>query len=549
MEDDKELSKLKQPRFSSDEKAPLTLDFSGEAILARPLFRRSIDRQLIHELNGDVSNLAEKIRVELASRFPSVDISVNLEFSHGSIDFAGIIAIADWMSRVSGSASFIEYAIRAAQFAVNRIIRNRIEEQVPVRRISTKVTWRKEEPFHLITRGLWWCSGTVPDLIRSSRTDKAKYEGIGGAILTTGVLAFLSGFYAIYTMFQGTDYASVLAGLMGVVWGLVIFNLDRYIVSSMRKESENHGNRAARFMKELPPAIPRLLLAAIIGVTLSKPLELRLFQKPINEQVAVIHDDQVKLRQASLAAIDTDQRSKLDGELSQINSAVAERYQRVNALQDEFHKESDSTGGSQRYGYSTVAKIKEGSYLTAKKDAEQFEHSQNGRKAELQKLKDNIDVLAKDRLEEFRRTLGSDFLTKMRALSDLTKQHDSVWWANWFVIFLLILIEITPVIVKLMSPSGPYDVKLNMTNDAESQEAQFRHDALIAIAQHHYARITEAENQADDMLFDLRRHYGDEKLRLSFEQWNRQFDLSGHGPTFEEFLRFVRDNVFSHRRP
>jgi len=46
---------------------------------------------------------------------------------------------------------------------------------------------------------LWWCAGAVPDTLRSYPTEKAKYEGIGGAVLTTGVLAFFSGFYAIYT--------------------------------------------------------------------------------------------------------------------------------------------------------------------------------------------------------------------------------------------------------------------------------------------------------------------------------------------------------------
>ena len=46
---------------------------------------------------------------------------------------------------------------------------------------------------------LWWCAGTVPETLRLYPTEKAKYEGIGGAVLTTGILAFLSGFYAIYT--------------------------------------------------------------------------------------------------------------------------------------------------------------------------------------------------------------------------------------------------------------------------------------------------------------------------------------------------------------
>ena len=46
---------------------------------------------------------------------------------------------------------------------------------------------------------LWWCAGVVPEVLRMYPSEKAKYEGIGGAVLATGVLAFFSGFYAVYT--------------------------------------------------------------------------------------------------------------------------------------------------------------------------------------------------------------------------------------------------------------------------------------------------------------------------------------------------------------
>jgi hypothetical protein len=137
----------------------------------------------------------------------------------------------------------------------------------------------------------------------------------------------------------------------------------------------------------------------------------------------------------------------------------------------------------------------------------------------------------------------------MTALSELAKKSDSVRWANWFVIFLLILIETTPVIVKLMSPSGPYDVKLNFTNDAESKQAGFKHDSVIRIAEHHYERITQGERRADDMLAEIREAYGDRKIRQAFDKWHREFNLSGQSPTFEDLLTFVKNNIFSNRQP
>src|SRR6059036_2522531 len=67
---------------------------------------------------------------------------------------------------------------------------------------------------------LWWCAGVVPDTLRLYPTEKAKYEGIGGAVLTTGVLAFLSGFYAVYTTLASGPYGLVTSIGFGLLWGL-----------------------------------------------------------------------------------------------------------------------------------------------------------------------------------------------------------------------------------------------------------------------------------------------------------------------------------------
>ena len=62
-----------------------------------------------------------------------------------------------------------------------------------------------------VSNFLWWCAGTVPETLRQYPTEKAKYEGIGGAVLTTGILAFLSGFYAIYTTIATGTFSVLIA--------------------------------------------------------------------------------------------------------------------------------------------------------------------------------------------------------------------------------------------------------------------------------------------------------------------------------------------------
>lgn len=72
-----------------------------------------------------------------------------------------------------------------------------------------------------------------------------KFEGIGGVVLATAVLAFASGSHAFYAVLEPkTSTAldrqidwptSCLAVAAGLVWALVIFNIDRFIVSSTGK--------------------------------------------------------------------------------------------------------------------------------------------------------------------------------------------------------------------------------------------------------------------------------------------------------------------------
>ena len=115
------------------------------------------------------------------------------------------------------------------------------------------------------------CSGADKDLIATcSDGEQNKYAGIGATVFFTAVMAFIASAYALYTVFDN----AYMAVFFGLVWGLLIFNLDRFIVSTIRKK----GN----FMDEFIQASPRIALAIIIAIVISKPLEIKIFEKEIN---------------------------------------------------------------------------------------------------------------------------------------------------------------------------------------------------------------------------------------------------------------------------
>ena len=120
------------------------------------------------------------------------------------------------------------------------------------------------------------CSGGNIHILRKTPSEWNKFAGIGGIILFTAVFATLSAGYAMFTVF---DDIWISVGF-SILWGLMIFNLDRYIVSSIKK--------TGTWWNQVLMAIPRLILAAFLGIIISKPLELKIFEKEVNKQLNTI---------------------------------------------------------------------------------------------------------------------------------------------------------------------------------------------------------------------------------------------------------------------
>ncbi len=127
-----------------------------------------------------------------------------------------------------------------------------------------------------IEKFLWRCCGADEQIMKKSTyADYAKYSGLGGIVLATGILAAISMGFAITRLFN--IYTAIPIGLM---WGAIIFNLDRFIVSSTGKGDGKHDISFGEFLH----ALPRICMAALIGITISAPLEVYIFQKEINKQ-------------------------------------------------------------------------------------------------------------------------------------------------------------------------------------------------------------------------------------------------------------------------
>ncbi len=309
----------------------------------------------------------------------------------------------------------------------------------------------------VLTRFFWFCSGANFPILQKVPTESNKYLGIGATVFFTGVFAALAGFYALYTVFQSWAIALFFA----LLWGAMIFNLDRFIVSSMRKKEQGWS--------EWKLALPRLALALLLAVVISKPLELKLFEREINRKLDEQKVEFLKQSKDSLAkgfpeiqALETEKEA-IKVEVNQARAYRDKLQQEYDA--ERFGEKTASTSGV--VGLGTNAKKKEQQLDAAQEDLEALSIRNETR---IQELEAQIEAFrAKRQLEFEKQVPGIDgfdgFAARLDGLAKLTEESEAMATAELFLILLFIAIETAPIFVKLISSRGPYDELLELHED------------------------------------------------------------------------------------
>lgn len=316
----------------------------------------------------------------------------------------------------------------------------------------------------------WFCAGANISLLKRCPTDASKYTGMGAAVFFTGVLASLSGGYAFYTVFENPWWAMAF----GLLWGTIIFNLDRFIVSTMRKKKGG-------WFKELFIASPRILLAVMLAIVISKPLELRIFSKEIDRKLVVLEEQIYQNEIQEIEKRYENQALALQNQVSTLKAEIAEKTDLRDELAEEARKEADGTGGSMRRNAGPIYQLK-------KADADQAQNeltALEGRNLPLinEKEQQYAELIeAKNaELESIKRNPWDGMAAQLEALRVLGQENRGIYIANLFILFLFIMLECTPIIVKLIAPRGPYDELL------EIREHFFKNHNLEKIAEMDHA--------------------------------------------------------------
>lgn len=269
----------------------------------------------------------------------------------------------------------------------------------------------------------------------------------------------LAGGYAFYTIFEPrgsaieytTSWATTLISIaFGIVWGLIIFNIDRFIVTSTGK---GDGTEAITW-GELKSAIPRIIMGAIIALTISKPVEIRMFKTEIDIKLREKQLEQQASYQAKVDKTYEDREKLLVADFGKIESQRTDLLNRIKDYEAQYRKETAEGMGGRGQGEGPVAKALKREQEKLEIELQRFDDIHKDELTDLNNKKKELRASKeKERNNNEKIANGLDGL-----LERIKITHEVAgFWITLFITLLFMAIELTPVFFKLMLIKTPYD--------------------------------------------------------------------------------------------
>nr|WP_298793935.1 DUF4407 domain-containing protein [uncultured Allomuricauda sp.] len=360
----------------------------------------------------------------------------------------------------------------------------------------------------MLQRFFIFCSGADTQILETcSNGERNKYAGIGATVFFTAVMAFIASGYALYTVFDNI-YTSIFFGL---IWGMLIFNLDRYIVSTIKKRDN--------FKSELLQAAPRIILALIIAVVISKPLEMKIFEKEINQVLLEEKNAMTLANKEQLALQYTPKIESLNQDIANLKNEIVAKETETNALYDTYISEAEGTAGTGLLGKGPVYKEKREKHDAYLAELQQLKEANS---AKIAGIETQIAALNTEYAEVVAGSQpiidGFDgLMARINALGKLP------WFPSFFIFLLFLAIETAPIIAKLLAPKGEYDYKF------EEQESVVSTWVTQKVAQRKLLFSTDGElNQKiyediknEEELYRYKKEKAEELLKLQADSFHK----------------------------
>jgi len=404
-----------------------------------------------------------------------------------------------------------------------------------------------------IMRFLWKCAGADQQILQyAPYSDHIKYAGIGGVVVATTVMATLAMGFAMHTIFASPVEGTIdpitggpeLSGNwfitipIALIWGLIIFNLDRFIVSTAKGDGTEKLT-----IPEIKAMGPRIIMAILIGLTISAPLETYIFKREIYREWQNVSNKMAIGRQYEI-------QQKFLRELSDVKDNIMKNdtaFSAATALFNKYDQECrDIQAGVGQYAgrpctNGKTCKTHGEIYLSRDKQ----ELRMNELKSENQQLINQLKRIEAEQAKEVKNEQAKiekrnpGFLDQIMMLEGLSSHgkevekynaatgelvmindeksgkmiaekeeiYGSAFWPIWLVRALFLIIEVAPVIFKFMIWKSSYEyLQENVSQILEAKQGVSLNNKLdennkITTVRENYnaQRIAEVSKRQNDL--------------------------------------------------
>lgn len=358
------------------------------------------------------------------------------------------------------------------------------------------------------TEFLWWLSTAEREILVDSVVDRNRYKIIGMTVLATWAFATFT-----WTYFFSTIVDSLLIAItLGLFMGFIILTIDRALIKGITKFNK----------RKFTPLLFRGLLALTIGTFMAQPAVLYMFDKEIKLQTSLDNEKKKMLKQQELTALYKTSKDALTKERTALKADLDAKYEAVNKARESFIAETDGSGGSGKPGIKDIAMAKRNEYQKLD-DEYQFLLKETQPKLDSADAAfKEIDNKIKAGENNFTAYLNNGFLTRVEALANLLKNNPALQFRYYLIVFILMLIELMPVIAKTMLPSGSYDEKVMLREEMEIDIAHSNIRKEQQLKEIYNQLAFENDTEAIKAFFALTKDDRNEKMSTFSKKWKEE---------------------------
>ncbi|KAB1906940.1 DUF4407 domain-containing protein [Micromonospora sp. AMSO1212t] len=385
--------------------------------------------------------------------------------------------------------------------------------------------------------------------------DQARFVALGLVLLATAGLAVVS---MAFAMTDGLRVGVAGAVLIGIFWGVIILVVDRALILSLKPT----GSKWLLFWMVLP----RILMAALLGLVISTPLTLRIFADEIEQQMTLDNirkaegasivlaegnrqkeladlkgeitkyerylAGEVAVSSPVLAAAEAEHkqattdyqtkqasaekawaawRCELDGELCEAGSGKRGDGPRASALRREYDRKEKDATAARKLVQTKLAALEKARAELRQDSSRTVSEAQDEAKRVLPGLRQQRDILQaaiQSDLDTSNKEAADNtgLLARLAALAHLGDENGWAKLAHLLVAALFFMIELLPVAIKSLSILGPpsaYD-QIDELDTKEVVKAAGRQEYIDKDLEKRKKRIAEAvHDEVEAVMLEL----------------------------------------------